>query len=54
MAVKQDFAKQLESQIAVWQAQIKAHQEKMAQRWNRHPNLARISASARSRTIVWR
>ncbi|MFZ1428601.1 MAG: hypothetical protein WAS21_17750 [Geminicoccaceae bacterium] len=31
MAVKQDFAKQLESQIAVWQAQIKEHQEKMAQ-----------------------
>ena len=31
MAVKQDFAKQLESQIAVWQAQIKEHQDKMAQ-----------------------
>ena len=31
MAVKQDFAKQLESQIAVWQAQIKEHQDEMAQ-----------------------
>jgi hypothetical protein len=31
MAIKQDFAKQLESQIAVWQAQIKEHQERLSQ-----------------------
>ena len=31
MAVKQEFAKQLESQIAVWQAQIKEHQERLSQ-----------------------
>lgn len=30
MAIKQDFAQQLERQIAVWQAQIKEHQEKLA------------------------
>lgn len=29
MAVQQDFAKQLESQIAVWQGQIKDYQERM-------------------------
>ena len=29
MALKQDFTKHLESQIAVWQAQIKAHQEQL-------------------------
>jgi|1186.fasta_scaffold736667_2 predicted nucleic acid-binding Zn-ribbon protein len=29
MALKQDFAKVIESQIAVWQAQIKEHQEQM-------------------------
>jgi hypothetical protein len=27
MALKQDFARQIEAQIAVWQAQIKEHQE---------------------------
>ena len=31
MALKQDFAKQIESQIAVWQAQISDHQERLAQ-----------------------
>lgn len=31
MALKQEFAKQLESQIAVWQGQIKEHQERLAQ-----------------------
>jgi frataxin-like iron-binding protein CyaY len=31
MAIKQDFAKQLESQIAVWQAQIAEHQERLKQ-----------------------
>jgi len=31
MALKQDFAKQIEGQIAVWQAQIKEHQEQLNQ-----------------------
>ena len=31
MAVKQDFAKQIEAQILVWQAQIKDHRELMKQ-----------------------
>jgi hypothetical protein len=31
MALKQDFAKQLEAQIAVWQGQINDHQELMKQ-----------------------
>ena len=31
MALKQEFAKQIESQVAVWQAQIKDHQERMGQ-----------------------
>jgi hypothetical protein len=31
MSLKQDFAKQIESQIAVWQAQIGDHQERLAQ-----------------------
>jgi uncharacterized protein YukE len=31
MAVKQDFAKQVESQIAAWQGQIKDYQERLAQ-----------------------
>jgi hypothetical protein len=31
MAVKQDFAKQIEAQISVWQAQIKDHRELMKQ-----------------------
>jgi hypothetical protein len=31
MSLKQDFAKQIESQIAVWQAQISDHQERLAQ-----------------------
>ena len=31
MALKQDFQKQLEAQISVWQAQIKQHQEAMQQ-----------------------
>jgi hypothetical protein len=31
MALKQDFAKQIEAQIAVWQGQIKDHQELMKQ-----------------------
>jgi hypothetical protein len=31
MALKQDFAKQIEAQIAVWQAQIKDHRELMKQ-----------------------
>lgn len=29
MAIKQDFQKQLEAQISVWQGQIKDHQERM-------------------------
>jgi Importin repeat 6 len=29
MALKQDFAKQLEAQISVWQGQIKDHQEQL-------------------------
>ena len=31
MSLNQEFAKQLESQIAVWQAQIRDHQERLAQ-----------------------
>ena len=31
MAMQQDVGKQIEGQIAVWQAQIKEHQERMAQ-----------------------
>ena len=31
MAIKQDFTKQLESQIAVWQAQLAEHQERLKQ-----------------------
>ena len=31
MALKQDFQKQLEAQISVWQAQIPVHQEQMQQ-----------------------
>lgn len=31
MALKQDFQKQLEAQISVWQAQISVHQEQMQQ-----------------------
>jgi hypothetical protein len=31
MALKQEFAKQIEGQLAVWQAQIKDHQERMGQ-----------------------
>jgi len=31
MALKQDFTKHLESQISVWQAQIKSHQEQLKQ-----------------------
>jgi hypothetical protein len=31
MALKQDFAKQIENQVAVWQAQIKEHQERLGQ-----------------------
>ena len=31
MALKQDFAEQLQGQIAVWQGQIKDYQERMAQ-----------------------
>jgi hypothetical protein len=31
MAVKQEFARQIEAQIQVWQAQIKEHQERMGQ-----------------------
>ncbi len=31
MAMQQDVSKQIEGQIAVWQAQIKEHQERMAQ-----------------------
>jgi DNA mismatch repair ATPase MutS len=31
MAVQQDMARQIESQIQVWQAQIKEHQERMGQ-----------------------
>ena len=31
MSLKQDFARQIESQIAVWQAQIGDHQERLAQ-----------------------
>ncbi len=31
MSLKQDFAKQIEGQIAVWQAQIRDHQERLAQ-----------------------
>ena len=31
MALKQDFAKLIESQIAVWQEQIKDHQERLRQ-----------------------
>ena len=31
MAIKQDFTKHLESQIAVWQAQIAEHQERLKQ-----------------------
>ncbi len=31
MSLKQEFAKQIESQIAVWQAQIRDHQERLAQ-----------------------
>ena len=31
MSLNQEFAKQIESQIAVWQAQIRDHQERLAQ-----------------------
>ncbi len=31
MSLKQDFAKQIESQIAVWQAQIRDHQDRLSQ-----------------------
>jgi peptidoglycan hydrolase CwlO-like protein len=31
MALKQEFAHQIEQQIAVWQAQIKNHQERVAE-----------------------
>jgi hypothetical protein len=31
MALKQDFAKQIEGQISVWQAQIKEHQDLLKQ-----------------------
>ena len=31
MALKQDFTKQVESQLATWQGQIKDYQERMAQ-----------------------
>ncbi len=31
MAVKQEFQKLVEGQVAVWQAQIKDHQERMGQ-----------------------
>ncbi len=31
MALKQDFIKQIEAQIAVWQAQIKEHQDQIKQ-----------------------
>ena len=31
MALKQDFTKQLEGQLAAWQGQIKDYQERMAQ-----------------------
>ena len=31
MALKQDFAKQIEAQISVWQTQIKDHQEQLKQ-----------------------
>ena len=31
MAMKQELAQQIQAQIGVWQAQIQAHQEQMAQ-----------------------
>ena len=31
MSLNQEFARQIESQISVWQAQIRNHQEKLAQ-----------------------
>ncbi len=31
MALKQEFAKQIEAQLSVWQAQIKEHQEALKQ-----------------------
>ena len=31
MALKQEFARQIEQQVAVWQAQIKNHQERVAE-----------------------
>jgi hypothetical protein len=31
MALKQEFAKQIEAQLGVWQAQIKEHQQQMTQ-----------------------
>jgi hypothetical protein len=31
MALKQEFAKQIEAQVAVWQAQIKDYQERFGQ-----------------------
>ena len=31
MAMQQDVSKHIEAQIAAWQAQIKAHQERMGQ-----------------------
>ena len=31
MALKQEFAKQIENQVAVWQAQNKEHQERLGQ-----------------------
>jgi hypothetical protein len=31
MAVKQEFARQVEAQVQVWQAQIKEHQERVGQ-----------------------
>src|ERR1051325_9938638 len=31
MSLKQEFTEQIESQIAVWQAQIRDHQERLAQ-----------------------
>ena len=45
MAMRQDVSKQIEGQIAVWQAQIKEHQERMAQ--------AGEAARANHEDVVW-
>lgn len=50
MAVKQEFTKQIEGQLAVWQAQVKEYQERLAQagaqaKADYEKNLAALQAS---------